>query len=254
MDQIAYSRRSFLKDTALLTGSVVFLNACGSGELKTGNDRGGNISAEQVRKEGEEKEVTASEDLMREHGVLRRALIVYSEAAVRLRRNPADVPPDSLERTAKLFRSFGEDYHEKQLEEAFIFPVLKQKGGAVASYPDILIAQHTRGREITDYVLSVANSAKLGSNAAALADAFEGFVRMYETHAAREDTIIFPAWKDAISGDQYYELTEKFEEIEHQQFGEDGFDDAVRQITEIENSLQLSDISLFTAPAPPAAK
>jgi hypothetical protein len=41
-------------------------------------------------------EVTATEDLMREHGVLRRALFVYSEAVGRLRSNPSAVAPDAL--------------------------------------------------------------------------------------------------------------------------------------------------------------
>ncbi len=53
---------------------------------------------------------------MREHGVLRRELLVYTNAAIRLRKNPADVAPDALQNTAKLFRAFGEDYHEKKDE------------------------------------------------------------------------------------------------------------------------------------------
>jgi hypothetical protein len=47
-------------------------------------------------------------------------------------------------------------------------------------------------------------------------------------------------------------MGEKFEEIEHQQFGEDGFDNAVKQIGEIESMLGLTDISQFTAPPPKA--
>jgi hypothetical protein len=73
---------------------------------------------------------------------------------------------------------------------------------------------------------------------------------MYEHHAAREDTIIFPAWKDAVTADEYDELNDKFEDIEHEQFGEDGFEDAEKQISEIEANLNLSDIAQFTAPAP----
>ena len=100
---------------------------------------------------------------MREHGVLRRALLVYTAAANRLRANPAFVPPDALQKTAKLFRPFGEDYHEKKLEEPYIFPAVKKAGGPAASYPDILVVQHDRGREITDYILSVTQGAKLGA-------------------------------------------------------------------------------------------
>jgi hemerythrin-like domain-containing protein len=197
-------------------------------------------------------EVTATEDLMREHGVLRRALLVYSATAIKLRANPSAIAPDSLQKTAKLFRAFGEEYHEKKLEEAYIFPAVKKVGGEAASYPDILVAQHNRGREITDYIISVTQGAKLGtSNSDALANALEAFVLMYRNHAAREDTIIFPAWKETMTGKQLDEMSEKFEDIEHEQFGEDGFDDAVKQISAIESSLGLADISQFTAPTPP---
>ena len=48
-------------------------------------------------------------------------------------------------------------------------------------------------------------------------------------------------------------MGEKFEEIEHQQFGEDGFEDAVAQIGRIEQALGIADISQFTAPPPPKA-
>lgn len=74
---------------------------------------------------------------------------------------------------------------------------------------------------------------------------------MYRNHAAREDTIVFPAWKKTMTGPQLDELSEKFEDIEHEQFGEDGFDEAVDQIAAIEGSLGLADITQFTAPPPP---
>jgi DNA-binding PadR family transcriptional regulator len=76
----------------------------------------------------------------------------------------------------------------------------------------------------------------------------KGYLR---NHAAREDTIIFPAWKQTMTGNQLDEMNDKFEDIEHEQFGADGFKDAVKQISAIENSLGLVDISQFTAPPPP---
>jgi hemerythrin-like domain-containing protein len=100
-------------------------------------------------------EVTATEDLMREHGILRRALLVYSAAAVKLRANASSIAPDALQKTAKLFRAFGEEYHEKKLEEAYIFPVVRKVGGEAATYPDILIVQHNRGREIRHYITNL---------------------------------------------------------------------------------------------------
>jgi len=78
----------------------------------------------------------------------------------------------------------------------------------------------------------------------------ESLVRMYPAHAAREDTVVFPAWKQTLTSKQFDEMNEKFEGIEHQQFGEDVFENAVRQIGDVEARLGLSDISRFTAPKP----
>jgi len=74
---------------------------------------------------------------------------------------------------------------------------------------------------------------------------------MYQNHAAREDTIVFPAWKEALSERQLEEMGGKFEEIERQQFGKDGYEDAVAQIGQIEQMLGLADLAQFTAPPSP---
>lgn len=201
---------------------------------------------------GEEKEVGAVEDLMREHGVLRRALLANRESATRLRADSSDSDLQALQETALLFRNFGEDYHERKLEEAHIFPAVRKAGGLAASYIDTLIAQHHRGREITDYILAVTSKGALTRpDAESLARVFDALDLMYENHAAREDTIVFPAWKAALSPRQLDEMGELFEEIERRTFGQDGFDDAVAKIGRIEQTLGFADIAQFTAPAPP---
>ena len=226
-------RRRFLR-ASTIAGAGLLLSGC-RGNLADKGKGENEASKEDENKKG--GEVTATEDLMREHGVLRRALLVYSAAGLKLRTNASSIPPDALQKTAKLFRAFGEEYHEKKLEEAHIFPAVKKVTAEAATYPDILIAQHKRGSEITDYILSVTQGAKVGNNAEALAKALDAFVLMYRNHAAREDTIVFPAWKETL----------------HEQFGEDGFENAVKQISAIETSLGLADITQFTAPPPPNA-
>ncbi|HEY4422957.1 MAG TPA: hemerythrin domain-containing protein [Pyrinomonadaceae bacterium] len=246
-------RRELLTGISV-AGAGVLINACRSNtQTRTGgatNDE--NKGEAPAPGEAEPIEVTATEDLMREHGILRRALLVYQESAVRLRQDPASVPPDALEKTANLFRVFGEEYHEKKLEETFIFPAVKKTANAATAYVDILLAQHVRGREITDYLLSISQADKIASNSIEpLAKALESFVRMYQHHAAIEDTVVFPAWKAAVGGNELDALGEKFEEIEHEQFGSDGFETALKRMEEIEQSLGLSNLDMFTAPPPP---
>src|SRR5439155_22805385 len=72
-----------------------------------------------------EKKIGAVEDLMREHGVLRRVLLVYRQAAVR-RRAGAKIDPKQIRHAAQLFRDFGENYHERMLEQAYVFPSLRK--------------------------------------------------------------------------------------------------------------------------------
>src|SRR5213592_496137 len=86
-----------------------------------------------------EPEVTATEDLMREHGVLRRALLVFLEVVPKLRQNAAGVDGAALQHTAKLFRTFGENYHERMLEEQHIFPLIRKQGPELKRYADILV-------------------------------------------------------------------------------------------------------------------
>ena len=57
-----------------------------------------------------------------------------------------------------------------------------------------------------------------------------------------------------VGGNELDALGEKFEEIEHEQFGSDGFESALKRMEEIEQSLGLSNLDMFTAPPPPVAK
>src|SRR4030095_11370965 len=109
----------------------------------------------------------------------------------------ASFPPHVWEKSANFFRVFGEDYHEKNLEEVYILPVVKKLPGVAAGYVDVLMDQHTRGREITDYLLTITKADRIPSNSVeTLAKTLESFARMYEHHAGIEDTVVFPAWKE----------------------------------------------------------
>jgi hemerythrin-like domain-containing protein len=205
-----------------------------------------------VAADDEAQGVAAVEDLMREHGVIRRILVVYRESAARLRQKPSALLADALQKSAKLMQTFGEDYHEKALEEAHLFPAVKQAGGPASNSIDALLAQHQRGRELTSYVLSVSQRSPTAASAEPLARALEGFARMYEEHAAHEDTVVFQAWKKAMSRKQLDEMGELFEDIERKTFGGDGFEDASAKIAGIEASLGIT-LAALLAPPPPTA-
>lgn len=238
-----FNRRNLLAAGGLLMATAACAQAGGdnAGQQKGDGEEG-----------DDEEEVTPNEDLMREHGVLRRILIVYREAAP-LVLSSGQVDIGALNQAATLFRAFGESYHEKMLEEAYVFPAVRKAGGAAAQLPDILVAQHERGREVTEYLIDQTKGGSIATGQArGVASTMASFARMYEAHSAREDTIVFPAFKEALPVNQFKELGERFEEIEHKQFGADGFDVALDRMASIEQALGLSNLATFTAPAPDA--
>jgi hemerythrin-like domain-containing protein len=247
------TRRDVLRASAAI-GAGLVVSGFGFGALASAEQTPPLPSAApaQPPKGKSAENLSATEDLMREHGVLRRILLIYTAVARGLRTAPASVQPNALYRAADLFRTFGEDYHERRLEEAHIFPAIEKAGGPAAAVTRVLAMQHQRGRDVTNYILSIAGTGRLGAGiAVAMADVLESMVLMYQHHAAREDTVVFPAWKHALSPAAVDELGEEFERIEHQLFGTDGFNDAVRKVADIEAALGIADIAQFTAPVPP---
>ena len=60
---------------------------------------------------------------------------------------------------------------------------------------------------------------------------------MYNPHEAKEDTVLFPAFRKLVSQNEYDSLGEAFEKNEHKLFGEDGFEVIVNKVASIEKSL-----------------
>ena len=196
-------------------------------------------------KEENEKGVSPAEDLMREHGVLNRILLVYDTCRVNLV-NEEQFSLNALNNSAQIIRSFIEDYHEK-LEEDFLFPRF-EKANKLTDLVQVLRNQHKVGRELTDLIIQFSKM-KTNSNTddtQKLIKLLTDFNIMYRPHEAREDTILFPALRKIISKNEYFALGEYFEDKEHELFGEDGFEAMVEKVADIEKQLGIYDLSKFT--------
>ncbi len=192
---------------------------------------------------GDEGEVTPAEDLMREHGLLDRVLLVFEACTTRL--DDAHPPHAELAGAADVVRRFIEDYHE-QLEEQYLFPRFRAKG-VQEDLVDTLLAQHRAGRVQTDLIIDAARMQLADRVARDRArHAIDAFVRMYRPHAAREDTVLFPALHEIMSAGDLAELGEQFEREEHKRFGAKGFESVVEQVAQIERTLGIYDLARFT--------
>lgn len=194
-------------------------------------------------KEKEDEEVSTNEDLMREHGILKRVLLAYDEIIRRIQANK-DFPPQAVTDGATIIRKFIEEYHEK-LEEEHLFPRFR-KAGKLVSLVDTLLKQHQAGRRVTERVLATASSLKSRDDRNRLANDLEAFVRMYAPHEAREDTVLFPELQKIVSPHEYDAMGEQFESIERKTFGGDGFDIYVDKVAALEKQLGIYDLNQFT--------
>ena len=192
----------------------------------------------------DDKEVSPPEDLMQEHGLLNRILLIYDTCRSHLINNER-FPTEALFTASGIIRTFVEDYHEKQ-EENYLFPRFR-KANQLTELVDVLLQQHKAGRVLTDQITSMTRGGVVtDTDKVKLVKALTDFNYMYRPHEAREDTILFPAFRKIVSEHEYDSLGEEFERNEHKLFGKDGFETMVDKVATIEKSLGIYELAQFT--------
>jgi hemerythrin-like domain-containing protein len=236
MPNLPSTRRDFLRHTSA-AGAITLIPVLADAQQK---------AVPENEKPKRDEGISPAEDLMREHGVLNRILLIYDE---HLRLLAAKQPFDGsvLANAAEIIRHFVEEYHEK-LEEDFLFPRFR-KAGKLVGLVDTLEAQHKAGRELTAKIRDLAGVATLkyvSSDSEKLGGALRAFLRMYRPHEAREDTVLFPAFRSIVSAHEYDALGDDFEKKEDELFGDEGFFKVVDQVAELEKKLGIYELAQFT--------
>jgi hemerythrin-like domain-containing protein len=236
------SKRDLLLGGSAVAGAIaapVVLVGPALGEEKSAANR-----LKQMITGDKDEEVTPPEDLMREHGVLDRVLLLY-EAGIRKWSASEDFDPAMITQSAEIIRDFINNYHEKS-EEDHVFPRFR-KAGKMVDLVDTLLRQHEAGRKVTERIIALAPSSRANTDERRqLIASMQSFVIMYRPHAAREDTDLFPKLKDVVSSNEYDAMAEEFEKKEHELFGEDGFEKMVDRVAKLEQRMGIHDLGQFT--------
>jgi hemerythrin-like domain-containing protein len=186
-------------------------------------------------------EETPLEDLMREHAVLERVLLIYEEGARRLEAGK-DIDSTILARAAGIVHRYIEEHHERD-EERYIFPRLVRAGIEV-DLVQTLLAQHEAGRRLTADILRL-TSAKDAADRQLLVRATRSFARMYRPHAARENTVLFPALRKAVSEQEYVALHDALESRERAEFGPHLYETILGEVGKLEHALGIDDLTTY---------
>jgi hemerythrin-like domain-containing protein len=114
---------------------------------------------------------------------------------------------------------------------------------------DTLQTQYKAGRDLTAKIKELASTATLkyvSSDSDKLGDALRAFLHMYRPHEAREDTVLFPAFRSIVSAHEYDALGEDFEKKEDELFGDEGFFKVADQVAELKKRLGVYELAQFT--------
>lgn len=192
-----------------------------------------------------EFEIPPTEDLMQEHGILNRVLLIYDEIIKRIDNN-IEFPLSALERAIDIIKSFIQDHHEK-LEENYIFPLF-EKNKKELQLVKTLRKQHAKGREITAQLKDIISEKKSlrSKDKIKIKRLLQKFITMYRPHEARENTVLFPQVRSFVSEEDFKELGELFEKLEEKKFGEHGFESILNKVVSIEKTLDIYDLEKFT--------
>jgi hemerythrin-like domain-containing protein len=190
-----------------------------------------------------DEEISPAEDLMREHAVLERVMLIY-ENGLRRANQGEDIDPAVFVQAATIVRDFIHDYHEKS-EEELVFPQFKQSGRMV-ELVNVLLVQHGAARKLTERILAAAPQARSREPREAMGRDIQAFITMYRPHAAREATDLFPTLRQLVTGERYEEIALEMEKREREKFGADGFEAMAKKVAEVEKVIGVHDLDLFT--------
>ena len=182
------------------------------------------------------------EELMIEHGILKRVLLAY-RAVINLLDAGHTPPVGVIADAAQIISGYVESFHEG-LEEAYVFPRVRNTNAALVQ---TLLTQHDKGRHLTATIIAAATGDLTAPAAkAALQSRLDAFVRMYEPHEAWEDTVIYPALRAGSSQRTLDELAERFHDLLNTQFGDDALAQILQRVGGIEQQLGIADLAQFT--------
>jgi len=188
-------------------------------------------------------EPPVTEDLMREHGILNRVLLIYENMIDKINEGiKFDV--SLVYKTTMLVREFVEDYHEV-LEEQYIFAPLLKKGLHVELINE-LTRQHRLSKILTNKILALSkNPDDNFTIMSRIAKLLKLFIYMYRAHESREDTVVFNEFRKITSKKEMEELSEIFEETEQKKFP-DGYEGILAKVMEVEKILGIHDLKSYS--------
>jgi hypothetical protein len=167
-------------------------------------------------------------------------MLVQEEIARRAEAN-SPYPEQVLKDSAMMLDRVGTNLHVL-LEQENVFPAYMQAGGDV-NLVTILTQQHDQAALIMQQIISMQSP---NSQAGEVARLIRLHSAMYRPHTAREETQIFRELKKMVGPGEYQRLSRTLTAREMEVLGENGFEQAVTQVADMERQMGIDNLAQFT--------
>jgi hemerythrin-like domain-containing protein len=158
----------------------------------------------------------AVEDLRHEHEAILSALRILDGITALLKKGAA-VEVGDLLGFVGFFTEFADKCHHGK-EEGILFPALSragipQKGGSI----EVMLAEHAQGREL---IKTMKSAVEKTPDFPIFTQAAGEYSNLMRNHIRKENTVLFPAVENALTGPQLEHIYESFEEHEEKVIGQ----------------------------------
>ncbi len=159
-----------------------------------------------------------TEDLMNEHRVIERMLVVLSRACDRVEAGK-EVERELFVGAGDFFKNFADKCHHGK-EEKLLFERMQARGlsGEVGPIA-VMLREHQDGRAHVRKIseLSVAKESKKRNDG--LISAGRAYVELLSQHIQKEDNILYPLANQILTEEDQEELERGFEDVERDVMG-----------------------------------
>ena len=163
----------------------------------------------------------ATEILMSEHRVIERVVAAMDQAALRLEGGET-VRPEFFLDAAEFVKGFADGCHHMK-EEQVLFQAMVENGLSTREGPvAAMLSEHEQGRAFIRQLREAALRLQAGDRSAAsdVTRSARGYAALLQQHIQKEDLVLFPMADRVIPQEQYDDVFEGFERVEHEETGE----------------------------------
>jgi hemerythrin-like domain-containing protein len=186
------------------------------------------------------EKISPTEELCIEHAMLDRIMLAMDQTLKMAGSRKADLSP--LKQACAMIRQVVDEHHMK-IEEEEVYPKFEDDR-VLAPMIEDFEEQHDEARKMVDRLEELAEAGK--PDTAELRRVFMDFRDMMMAHAAREETVLFPAMQGTWSDDELDALKEAQEEDEKKLLGDDADEKVFKMLGDIEAAAGIESVGDFT--------